>query len=270
MQEKSPSQLPENGSDRLHHGDLKISADVPFLQYRKSEWYADFYTSVSETGRVEFTVLHDASTHEDESFGHFETEVQKMMEVKANTKAAISSVHSYGLTESGSFPYMETNVPDGLGLSALCTHSSLTVYSLKEIATICAQLSRTLAHCHNSGLIHGAINSSNIWLDHESSQYSLCGFGASFLTGTQRLQRISRNSRPGIAPEQLQGALLYQTDIYAFSTLIFNLLLARPQGEVPVEILSARENFYKDLLRLRTAAIASLGWTDEQKAAEAA
>ncbi len=186
-------------------------------------------------------------------YRHFEEEVEKLRIIQEERSAGIPKVLSHGLTQTGSFPYLETEWIEGEDLcDGLKTSGPFT---LTETLRVAGALSRTLAHCHNHGLLHGNIKSSSVRYDAHAEKYILTGFGFSALSDEERRISIAEPDSVGYtAPEQNTGSLLPQTDVYRFGMILF-------------ELLTGRLDTTKDLLALRKENLPS-GWSEEKINAE--
>lgn len=171
-----------------------------------------------------------SETNEDKNFVSFQNEVQKLKKVNENPNPNVVAIVGSGITDSGNFPYIEMEFIEGPDLEELLQLPDRRVFTIKEIIKVADQLSNALAHCHNMGVRHGDIKSNNVKYNIRSGNYVLLDFGLAVMSDEQR--RTSFRHAGAIefmAPEQNEGQMLPQTDVYSFGVIIFELIA----GTVP-------------------------------------
>lgn len=166
----------------------------------------------------------------DKNYTSFMNEVAKLKKVNESPNPNIVRIISAGITDTGNLPYIEMEYIEGPDLSELLSPPNYPVFSLKDVIKVCDQLSNALAHCHKAGIRHGDIKTNNVKFNNLTGNYVLLDFGLSVMTDEQR--RTSFRHAGAIefmAPEQNEGAMLFETDIYSFGIIIYELLC----GQVP-------------------------------------
>jgi serine/threonine protein kinase len=166
----------------------------------------------------------------DKNFRNFQNEVDKLKKVNQVPNPNVVKILNSGLTESGSFPFIEMEFIEGPDLEDLLKAPHPPIFTIKETIKLAEQLANALAHCHKFGVKHGDIKSNNVKYNVHSGNYVLLDFGLAIMSDEQR--RTSMRHAGAIefmAPEQNTGEILFQTDIYSFGIVIFELLA----GQVP-------------------------------------
>jgi serine/threonine protein kinase len=123
---------------------------------------------------------------------------------------------------------------------------------------------------------HGDIKINNVRFNTASGNYILLDFGLAMMSDEERRSNIGRlGAIEFMAPEQNTGQMLFQTDVYSFGIVLFELL----SGTVPFPIKDNGETARNEvrlahmvasvpnLLELRKSALPST-WTAEKKERE--
>ncbi|TFF39302.1 serine/threonine protein kinase [Mucilaginibacter psychrotolerans] len=175
------------------------------------------------------TPIHTESG-DDKNYRNFQNEVAKLQKVNEIPNPNIVKILSWGVTESGSFPYIEMEYIDGPDLNELLAPPHEKIFSLKELLKVADQLACALAHCHKVGVKHGDIKSNNVKYNIHTGNYVLLDFGLAIMSEEQRRSSIRHaGAVEFMAPEQHEGKMLLQTDIYSYGVIVYELLT----GEVP-------------------------------------
>jgi serine/threonine protein kinase len=117
------------------------------------------------------------------------------------------------------------------------------VYSVKEVIKVAEQLSNALLHCHKLDVRHGDIKSNNVKYNLHTGNYVLLDFGLAIMSDEQRRTSLRRaGAVEFMAPEQNEGLMLFQTDIYSFGVVIFELLAGRVPFPLEDKGETARNN----------------------------
>jgi serine/threonine protein kinase len=170
-------------------------------------------------------------SEDDRGYRNFQSEVAKLQKVNEQPNPHVVKIRSFGLTDSGSFPFIEMEYIEGPELSDLLQPPHDPVFSLKELIKVADQLADALAHCHRVGVKHGDIKSNNVKYNIHTGNYVLLDFGLAILTDEQRRSSVRHaGAIEFMAPEQHEGGqMLPQTDVYSYGVILYELLA----GEVP-------------------------------------
>jgi serine/threonine protein kinase len=221
------------------------------------------------------TPIHTES-EDDKNFRNFRNEVTKLQKVNEQPNPNVVKILSSGITDSGSFPYIEMEYIEGPDLCELLQPPYEKIFMLKEVIRVADQLASALAHCHNVGVKHGDVKSNNVKYNIHTGNYVLLDFGLAIMSEEQRRTSIRHaGAIEFMAPEQHEGKMLMETDIYSYGVIIYELLT----GEVPFPLhgggdagrnavmLAHIESPVPDLLNARRKALPDT-WDDEKKGRE--
>jgi serine/threonine protein kinase len=174
----------------------------------------------------------------DKNFRNFQNEVEKLKKVNEVPNPNIVKILNSGLTESGSFPYIEMEFIEGPDLEDLLKAPHDGIFTLKEAIRLADHLANALAHCHQVGVKHGDIKSNNVKYNVHSGNYVLLDFGLAIMSDEQRRTSIRHaGAIEFMAPEQNTGAMLFQTDVYSYGIILYELLA----GQVPFPLHDSGE-----------------------------
>jgi len=175
------------------------------------------------------TPIHTES-EDDKNYRNFQNEVAKLQKVNEQPNPHVVKILSWGLTDSGSFPFIEMEFIEGPDLCELLQDPHDNIFPLKELIKVADQLAGALAHCHKLGIKHGDIKSNNVKYNIHTGNYMLLDFGLAIMTDEQRRSSIRHaGAIEFMAPEQHDGLMLPQTDVYSFGIVMYELLT----GQVP-------------------------------------
>lgn len=221
------------------------------------------------------TPIHNESL-EDKHYRDFINEVEKLKKVNEQPNPNVVKIHSSGITETGAFPFIEMEFIEGPDLEELLHPPHTPLFTVKEAIKLAEQLSNALAHCHKVDVKHGDIKSNNVKFNVHTGNYVLLDFGLAIMSDEQRRTSLRHaGAIEFMAPEQNEGAMLFQTDVYSFGVILFELLAAvvpfplRDKGETArnAVMLAHMETPPPDLLALRSEHLPQ-DWTEEKKAHE--
>ncbi|MEO5889968.1 MAG: protein kinase [Ferruginibacter sp.] len=184
------------------------------------------------------TPIH-SETNDDKNFLDFQNEVEKLKKVNVEPNPHVVKILTSGLTESGNLPYIEMEFIEGPDMEDLLKPPYDPILPIKEIIKVADQLSYALAHCHKVDVKHGDIKSNNVKFNVNTGNYVLLDFGLAIMSEEQR--RTSMRQAGAIefmAPEQSEGLMYFQTDIYSYGIILYELLT----GAVPFPLTDKGES----------------------------
>jgi serine/threonine-protein kinase len=166
----------------------------------------------------------------DKNYLNFINEVTKLQKVNENPSPNVVKILSWGITDSGSFPYIEMEFIEGPELCGLLESPRPKAFSVKELIRVADQLANAIAHCHQVGVKHGDIKSNNVKYNIHTGNFVLLDFGLAIMSEEQRRTSIRHaGAIEFMAPEQHEGKMLLQSDIYSYGIILYELLA----GQVP-------------------------------------
>ncbi|WP_082035807.1 serine/threonine protein kinase [Pedobacter lusitanus] len=190
------------------------------------------------------TPVHTEST-EDKNFRSFRNEVEKLKKVNEEPNPNIVKILNSGITESGSFPFIEMEYIEGPDLEELLKEPHDKIFTVKEVIKVADHLANALAHCHKVAVKHGDIKSNNVKFNIHTGNYVLLDFGLSAMSDEQRRTSIRHaGAIEFMAPEQSEGQMLFETDIYSYGVILYELLA----GQVPFPLLDNGQKSRNDVL----------------------
>ena len=99
------------------------------------------------------------------------------------------------------------------------------VFTVREVLKVAEHLAHALAHCHKIDVKHGDIKSNNVKYNVASGNYVLLDFGLAIMSQEQRRTSLRRaGAIEFMAPEQNEGQMLFETDVYSYGVILFELL----------------------------------------------
>ncbi len=215
-----------------------------------------------------------SESDDDKHFISFQNEVQKLKKVNEVPNPNVVSIIASGITSSGNLPYIEMEYIEGPDLGELLKPPYDPVFTIKETIKVADQLSNALAHCHRANIKHGDIKSNNVKFNQRTGNYMLLDFGLSVMSDEQRRTSIRyAGAIEFMAPEQSAGETLFETDVYSFGIILFELLA----GTVPFPLsnkgemarnavmLAHMETLPPDVVSLRRQALPGSWSNDKQE-----
>lgn len=184
------------------------------------------------------TPIHTES-EDDKNFIRFKNEVEKLKKVNEVPNPNVVKILGSGLTESGSFPFIEMEYIEGPDLEKLLMPPHPPIFTIQELIKLAEQLANALAHCHRVGIKHGDIKSNNVKFNTETGNYVLLDFGLAIMSDEQRRTSLRHaGAVEFMAPEQHDGEMFFQTDIYSYGIILYELLA----GTVPFPLINKNES----------------------------
>ena len=217
-----------------------------------------------------------SETGDDKNFTAFQDEVQKLKKVNEIPNPYVVKILSSGITDSGNFPFIEMEFIQGPDLEELLKPPHEPVFTIKEVLKVADQLSNALSHCHKIGIKHGDIKSNNVKHSTNTGNYILLDFGLAVMSDEQRRSSLRHaGAIEFMAPEQNEGLMLFQTDVYSFGIVLFELLTGtvpfplKDKGETARNaiVVAHIETLPPDLLYLRQSSLPA-GWNEQKKEQE--
>ncbi|GAA4405227.1 hypothetical protein GCM10023187_23440 [Nibrella viscosa] len=221
------------------------------------------------------TPIHTEST-DDKNYRDFQNEVDKLKKVNEQPNPNVVKILNSGLTESGSFPFIEMEFIEGPDLEELLKPPHEPVFSIREVMKVADQLGNALAHCHKVGVRHGDIKSNNVKFNIHTGNYVLLDFGLAVMSDEQRRTSLRHaGAIEFMAPEQNEGQMLFQTDVYSFGVVLYEILAGRVPFPLTDKGETARNNVMvahmetpvPDVLALRRQNLPA-SWADDRKTRE--
>ncbi|MEP6513480.1 MAG: protein kinase, partial [Parafilimonas sp.] len=162
------------------------------------------------------TPIH-SETAEDKNFTRFQNEVQKLKKVNEKSNPNVVKILSSGITETGNFPFIEMEFIEGPDLEDLLKPPHDDVFTMGEALKVAEQLSNALAHCHRMNVKHGDIKSNNVKFNLHTGNYVLLDFGLAIMSDEERRTSLRHaGAIEFMAPEQNEGKMFFETDVYSF------------------------------------------------------
>jgi serine/threonine protein kinase len=175
---------------------------------------------------------------DDKNYIAFQNEVQKLRKVNEVPNPHVVTILNAGITETGNFPFIEMEFIEGPDLEELIKPPHDPLFGVDDAVKVALHISAALAHCHGVGVKHGDIKTNNIKLDHRTGQYVLLDFGLAAMSDEQRRTSLRHaGAIEFMAPEQNEGLLLFESDVYSFGIVLYELLA----GQVPFPLTEKGE-----------------------------
>ncbi|MEO6719697.1 MAG: serine/threonine-protein kinase [Ferruginibacter sp.] len=221
------------------------------------------------------TPIYSEST-DDKNFMDFQNEVEKLKKVNLEPNPHVVKILNSGLTESGNLPFIEMEFIEGPDMEDLLKPPHEPLFSIKELIKVADQLSYALAHCHRVNVKHGDIKSNNVKFNVNTGNYILLDFGLAIMSEEQRRTSMRQvGAIEFMAPEQNDGLMFFQTDIYSFGIILFEILTGRVPFPLKDKTETARNKVMlahleapvPDVLSLRRLMLPPK-WSDEKQERE--
>lgn len=174
----------------------------------------------------------------DKNYRDFRNEVEKLKKVNELPNPNVVRILNFGISETGSFPFIEMEFIEGPDLEELLKPPHDPVFTIKETIRVAEHLANALAHCHRVDVKHGDIKSNNVKFNVHTGNYVLLDFGLALMSDEQRRTSLRHaGAVEFMAPEQSNGQLLFQSDIYSYGVILYELLA----GQVPFPLENKAE-----------------------------
>ena len=218
------------------------------------------------------TPIHTES-EDDKNFKDFINEVEKLKKVNENPTPHVVKILSSGITESGSLPYIEMEFIEGPDLGELLKPPHDPIFTIPEVIKVANQLAGALSHCHKVSVKHGDIKSNNVKFNIHTGNYMLLDFGLAIMSNEQRRDSLrNAGAVEFMAPEQNEGMMLPQSDVYSYGIILYELLAGIVPFPLTTNAQTARNNVMiahmeapvPDLLELRKQNMPG-SWSDNKK-----
>ena len=102
-----------------------------------------------------------SESEQDKNFTSFQNEVKKLKKVNEEPNPNIVKILNSGITDSGSFPFIEMEFIEGPDMEDLLKPPHDPVFTIKEAIKVAEQLSHALGHCHRLDVKHGDMKSNH-------------------------------------------------------------------------------------------------------------
>ncbi|WP_316793640.1 serine/threonine-protein kinase [Pedobacter frigoris] len=183
------------------------------------------------------TPIH-AENADDKNFRDFQNEVEKLKKVNEQPCPNVVKILNSGLTESGSLPFIEMEYIEGPDLEDLLKPPHSPIFTIRETIKLADHLAHALSHCHQVGVKHGDMKSNNVKYNVDTGNYVLLDFGLAVMSDEERRSSLRHaGAVEFMAPEQHNGEMIFQSDIYSYGIILYELLA----GSVPFPLINKTE-----------------------------
>lgn len=210
---------------------------------------------------------------DDKNFRDFRNEVEKLKKVNEEPNPNVVKILNSGITESGSFPFIEMEFIEGPDLEELLKEPHDAIFQISELIKVASQLANALSHCHKVFVKHGDIKSNNVKFNINTGNYMLLDFGLAIMSDEQRRTSLRHaGAVEFMAPEQNEGSMLFESDVYSYGIVLYELLAGRvpfplkDNGQTArnTVMVSHTEMPVPDAMELRRQHLPE-AWTQEKK-----
>ncbi|HMB90995.1 MAG TPA: serine/threonine-protein kinase [Rhodothermales bacterium] len=120
------------------------------------------------------------------------------------------------------FPYIEMAFIEGPDLETIIHNEG--ALPVDEVVRLGREMASALAHIHEQDIIHRDIKASNILRREEDGQFFLADFGTALQSNLTRITTGVMGSPEYMSPEQINGEVVEQSDIYSLGVVLFEAL----------------------------------------------
>jgi serine/threonine-protein kinase len=164
----------------------------------------------------------------DKNYSDFVNEVEKLKKVNEEHNPNVVTILGSGITETGCFPFIEMEYIEGPDLCELMKPPHPPLFSLHEVIKVAIHISNAIAHCHKCDIKHGDIKSNNVKYNVKTGNYTLLDFGLAIMSDEDRRTSLRHaGAIEFMAPEQNKGEVFFETDVYSFGVIIYELIAGR-------------------------------------------
>ncbi|HXB73213.1 MAG TPA: protein kinase [Candidatus Acidoferrales bacterium] len=152
----------------------------------------------------------------------------------------VVAVLDAGQTPQGT-PFLVMQYVDGVTLRSLICPDGMP---LSRAGEICRQIGSALQAAHDKGICHRDMKPENIMIQVCDSEdrvrlidFGIAGIANSLYDSANQSTRIAGTFRY-MPPEQLEGKVCSQSDIYSFGAVVYEVLTGRPPVESPLQLIA--------------------------------
>ena len=159
----------------------------------------------------------------------------------------VVAVLDQGETPDGE-PLLVMQFIDGITLRRMITPGGM---DLRRAATIIRQVGSALGAAHEKGVFHRDLKPENIMVQAVDAEphvklidFGIAGIKDSLYSQEEQSTRIAGTYRY-MPPEQLEGKVCQQSDVYAFGAIAFEMLTGQPGVKSPMELIAMKNEGLK-------------------------
>jgi serine/threonine-protein kinase len=161
----------------------------------------------------------------DASLNNTRHELSKLKRLGEYPHNNLVKILNAGVSKAGDSFYIEMDFIEGPDLEHLLQIPDHTILTITETLNLAEQLCNALEHCHKMDVVHGEVKLGNIKWNRNTGNYLLVDMGLSVMQELQRRARIlTAENKELAAPEEEDGKMTFQTDIFRFGLILFRLL----------------------------------------------
>lgn len=166
---------------------------------------------------------------------------------------------------------------EGPDLEELLKPPQYPIFSIRETLKVAGHLSNALAQWHRMEIKHGDVKTNNVKYNINTGNYVLLDIGSEVMSDAPgRTKMFEPGCMEFISPEQYEGRVFFQTDVYSFGVILFKLLaggfpliVERKEATAKNSVTTSHMKIPQpsDFLSLRKQHIPHL-WSEEEKQRE--
>jgi tRNA A-37 threonylcarbamoyl transferase component Bud32 len=154
----------------------------------------------------------------------------------------VVAVLDEGQTPEGA-PFLVMQFIDGVTLRKLIKPGGMDLHSA---AAILRQIGSALGAAHEKGVFHRDLKPENIMVQTPDTDprvrlidFGIAGIKDSVFSQTEQSTRIAGTYRY-MPPEQMEGRVCQESDVYAFGAIAYELLTGQPPVKSPLELIAIK------------------------------